>query len=99
MIVLIPWRRVVVIWLLLSGMLWCGYVGSSLMEGKNPFAPYTLQAPHHRRSDRLAHHQAYSHQAGDRLRVNRSFPPESKQSCFSRSNVRRPERSALPYGH
>jgi hypothetical protein len=46
MIVLIPWKTVVVIWLLLSAMLWCGYVGSSLLEGKNPFAPYTLQVPH-----------------------------------------------------
>jgi hypothetical protein len=48
MIVLIPWKPVVVIWLLLSAMLWCGYVGSSLIEEKNPFAPYTIQAVHAR---------------------------------------------------
>lgn len=62
MIVLIPWKPVVLIWLLMPAMLWCGYVGSSLMEGKNPFAPYTLQAPHDRRSNRSVHRQAYSHE-------------------------------------
>ena len=61
MIVLIPWKPVVVVWLLLSAMLWCGYVGSSLMEGKNPFAPYTLQAPHARDSVRSVD-RAYSHE-------------------------------------
>jgi hypothetical protein len=30
MIVLIPWKPIVVVWVLLSAMLWCGYVGSSL---------------------------------------------------------------------
>jgi hypothetical protein len=60
MIVLIPWKPVVIVWLLLSAMLWCGYVGSSLMEGRNPFAPYTLQAPHARDSVRSVHRQAYS---------------------------------------
>jgi len=60
MIILLPWKPVVFIWLLLSAILWFGYVGSSLMEGKNPFAPYTLQAPHDRHSNRSVPHQAYS---------------------------------------
>jgi hypothetical protein len=34
----IPWKPIVVIWLLLSAMLWCGYVGSALIERNNPFA-------------------------------------------------------------
>ncbi|HTW80781.1 MAG TPA: hypothetical protein VME23_14640 [Terracidiphilus sp.] len=58
MIVLIPWKPIVVVWVLLSAMLWCGYVGSSLMAGKNPFAPYTLQAPHHRHSNASENHQS-----------------------------------------
>lgn len=62
MIIFIPGKPVVIIWLLLSAMLWCGYVGSSLMEGKNPFAPYTLQAPHARDSVRSVHHRVYSHE-------------------------------------
>jgi hypothetical protein len=60
MIILIPSRPVVIIWLLLSAMLWCGYVGSSLMEGKNPFAPYTIQEPQGRHSLRSVRHQVYS---------------------------------------
>lgn len=58
MIVLVPWKPVVVIWILLSAILWCGYVGFSLMEGKNPFAPYTLQASHDQHSSRSVHHQS-----------------------------------------
>jgi hypothetical protein len=62
MIILIPWKPVVFVWLLLSAVLWCGYVGSSLIAGKDPFAPYTLQAPHDRHSNRLVHSQAHSHE-------------------------------------
>lgn len=62
MIVLIPWKPVVFIWLLLSAMLWFGYVGSSLLEGKNPFTPYTVQKLHARHSFRSVHHQAHSHE-------------------------------------
>jgi hypothetical protein len=52
MVILIHCRPIVFIWLLLSAILWCGYVGSSLMEGKSPFAPYTLQGVHGRHSSR-----------------------------------------------
>lgn len=62
MIVLIPWKPVVFVWLLLSAMLWFGYVGSSLLEGKNPFIPYTVQELHARQPVRSVHHQAYSHE-------------------------------------
>jgi len=55
MLILIPWKPVVIIWLLLSAMVWCGYVGSSLMKGKNPFAPYTIQESHARDQVRSAH--------------------------------------------
>jgi len=78
MIVLIPWKPVVVIWLILSAMVWCGYVGSSLMEGKNPFAPYTLQAGHDRHSNRLMHRQPYSHGAEDRPCGESKFPAREK---------------------
>ena len=60
MIILVPWKPVVIIWLLLSAMLWCGYVGSSLMEEKNPFVPYTRQAFDHHHSNHSVRHQAYS---------------------------------------
>ena len=43
MLILIPWKPVVVGWCLLAAMLWVGYVGYSILEGKNPFA----MAQHH----------------------------------------------------
>ena len=50
MLILIPWKPVVVVWCLLAAMLWVGYVGYSVLEGKNPFA----MAQHH--SSRLQTH-------------------------------------------
>jgi hypothetical protein len=43
MLILIPWKPVAVAWGLLSGMLLFGFIVSSLMEGKNPFAPHLTQ--------------------------------------------------------
>lgn len=43
MLILIPWKPVVVAWCLLAAMLWVGYIGYSVLEGKNPFA----MAQHH----------------------------------------------------
>jgi hypothetical protein len=43
MLILIPWKPVVVVWCLLAAMLWVGYVGYSVLEGKNPFS----MAQHH----------------------------------------------------
>ncbi len=43
MLILIPWKPVVVVWCLLAAMLWVGYIGYSVLEGKNPFA----MAQHH----------------------------------------------------
>jgi hypothetical protein len=39
MYILIPWKPVVLVWGLLSGMILASFVASSLHEGKNPFAP------------------------------------------------------------
>jgi hypothetical protein len=55
MIILIPWKPVVVAWGLLAAMLWVGCVGYSVLEGKNPFA----MARH--RSYRLQTHSAAGH--------------------------------------
>jgi hypothetical protein len=43
MLILIPWKPVVILWCLLAAMLWVGYIGYSVLEGKNPFA----MAQHH----------------------------------------------------
>lgn len=38
MLILIPWKPVVLVLGLLSGLVLVGFIASSLMEGKNPFA-------------------------------------------------------------
>jgi hypothetical protein len=37
--ILVPWKPVVLVWGLLSGMILVSFVASSLLEGKDPFAP------------------------------------------------------------
>jgi hypothetical protein len=39
MLILVPWKPVVLVWGLLSGMILVSFVASSLREGKNPLAP------------------------------------------------------------
>ena len=39
MYILVPWKPVVLVWGLLSAMIFVGFVVSSLIEGKDPFAP------------------------------------------------------------
>jgi hypothetical protein len=39
MYILVPWKPVVLVWGLLSGMILVSFVASSLRQGKNPFAP------------------------------------------------------------
>jgi predicted lipid-binding transport protein (Tim44 family) len=58
MLIFFPWKPVVMIWLLLSTMILAGYIASALMEGRNPFAPYSLQRPVHSAHHRSAHKPA-----------------------------------------
>jgi hypothetical protein len=37
--ILIPWKPVVLVWGLLSAMTFFGFVASSVVQGKDPFAP------------------------------------------------------------
>jgi hypothetical protein len=60
MLILIPWKPVVVAWCLLAAMLWVEYVGYSVLEGKNPFA----MAQHH--LYRLQTHSAADHGTRDK---------------------------------
>jgi hypothetical protein len=36
---LVPWKPVVLVWGLLSAMIFFGFVASSVLQGKDPFAP------------------------------------------------------------
>jgi hypothetical protein len=44
MYILVPWKPVVLVWGLLSGMILVSFVASSLLEGKDHFAPGTTIA-------------------------------------------------------
>ena len=37
--ILVPWKPLVLVWGLLSGMIFVGFVASSVLQGKDPFAP------------------------------------------------------------
>ena len=37
--ILVPWKPVVLVWGLLSAMIFIGFVASSVLQGKDPFAP------------------------------------------------------------
>jgi hypothetical protein len=39
MYILVPWKPVVIVWGLLSAMIFFGFVASSVLKGKDPFAP------------------------------------------------------------
>jgi hypothetical protein len=43
MVILIPWKPLAIAWCALAAMLWVGYIGYSVLAGKNPFA----MAQHH----------------------------------------------------
>jgi hypothetical protein len=44
--ILVPWKPVVLVWGLLSAMIFFGFVASSVLQGKDPFAPSaTLTQP------------------------------------------------------
>ena len=60
MLILIPWKPVVAVWCLLAAMLWVGYVGYSVLEGKNPFA---MAKPH---SYRVHAHSTADHGTRDK---------------------------------
>jgi hypothetical protein len=39
MIILVPWKPVVIVWALLSALIVVGFIGSSMLDKKDPFAP------------------------------------------------------------
>jgi hypothetical protein len=45
MYILVPWKPVVLVWGLLSGMILVGFVASSVFQGKDPFAPGAIIRP------------------------------------------------------
>jgi hypothetical protein len=72
MLILIPWKPVAVTWGLLSGMLLFGFIVSSLMEGKNPFAPHLTQMHN------TVVRQSAMHTSQPRKSVHKTSPPTTK---------------------
>lgn len=62
MFILVPWKPVVFVWLLLSAMIFSGYVVQSLMEGRNPFLPRGFYIDPVDHMGRIAHHRRYVHE-------------------------------------
>ena len=55
MYILVPWKPVVLVWGLLSAMIFFGFVASSVLEGKDPFAPgATITQPSAMKASRCA---------------------------------------------
>jgi hypothetical protein len=63
--ILIPWKPVVLVWGLLSGMIFFGFVASSVLQGKDPFAPgATITQPSVSKTGAApAEHPKHSHKA------------------------------------
>jgi hypothetical protein len=46
MLILIPWKPVVIVWGLLSAMILFGYIAGALIKGQDPFAEFSLPTQH-----------------------------------------------------
>jgi hypothetical protein len=74
MFILVPWKPVVFIWLLLSAMLFFGYVGQSLMEGRNPFLPRGFYIDPVDHMGHIAHPRRYAHKPAEAARTDPTQP-------------------------
>jgi hypothetical protein len=65
MYILVPWKPVVFVWGLLSAMIFFGFVASSVLQGKDPFAPGTTitQPPSVKTGVAQAGQSKHSHKA------------------------------------
>ena len=65
MYILVPWKPVVLVWGLLSGMILVSFVASSVLQGKDPFAPGTTitRPPSVKRDVAQAGQSKHSHKA------------------------------------
>ena len=72
MYILVPWKPVVLVWGLLSAMIFFGFVASSVLQGKDPFAPgATITQP--------AAVKTGAVQSGQRPKQSHKAPPPASQ--------------------
>jgi hypothetical protein len=68
MLILVPWRPVVIVFGFLAALVLFSYFGTALIEGKNPFAPYGDVA------NRVTFGQPASHSAPSRKHIPKPNP-------------------------
>ena len=69
MLILVPWKPVVIVFGFFTALILFSYYGSALIEGKNPFAPYGSAA------NRVAPGQPAAHSASEHK--HKANPPKS----------------------
>lgn len=80
MFILVPWKPVVFIWLLLSAMIFSGYVVQSLMEGRNPFLPRGFYIDPVDHMGHIAHDRRYAHKPAETACTNSTLSPKHESN-------------------
>ena len=67
MYILVPWKPVVLVWGLLSGMILVSFVASSVLQGKDPFAPSAtiIQPPKVKAAAQAGQQPKHSHKTAE----------------------------------
>ena len=71
MLILVPWKPVVIVFGFLAALMLFSYYGSALIQGKNPFAPYGDVA------NRVTFGQPAAHSAPARKLIHKPNPAKS----------------------
>ncbi|WP_263349710.1 hypothetical protein [Acidicapsa acidisoli] len=71
MLILVPWKPVVIGFGILAALMLFSYVGSALIEGKNPIAPFGDVA------NRVTFRQPTAHSAPEHRRIHKPNSPKS----------------------
>lgn len=72
MLILVPWKPVVIVFGCLATLMLFCYFGTPLSEGKNPFAPYGNAA------NRVTFGQPATHSAPEHKHIHKPNPAKSK---------------------
>jgi len=70
-LILVPWKPVVIVFGFLAALVLFSYFGSTLIEGKNPFAPYGDLA------NRVTLRQPAEHSAPQHKHIRKANSPKS----------------------
>jgi hypothetical protein len=71
MLILVPWKPVVIVFGFLAALMLFSYYGTALIQGKNPFAPYGDVA------NRVTFGQPAAHSAPARKHIDKPNPAKS----------------------